>query len=283
MTTAVIASVIIPWTNTMLGFRLHHQSVQTVQALYFLTQRRNLLFEPGDLGLRHRFPLAAASMLGNLDILEKALLTTRFCNQRRAGIEYPAITSDVINSVKAARRLTTAERVERALLHFNQQVRVGETIEFAYDSDIGQEDAFRLMAITESLNLDELVAFLQMMEQMGLLVDATQAIGLYHFTSTAPGWLKIDDLITRLPSTSQTFVAMWFNDATHAAYTDGIEPAIRDSGYRAVRIDKKEHNNKIDDEIIAEIRRSKFLVADFTCEKEKVRGAAPFRSAVALQ
>jgi hypothetical protein len=249
----------------MLGFRLHHQSVQTVQALYFLTQRRNLLFEPGDLGLRHRFPLAAASMLGNLDILEKALLTTRFCNQRRAGIEYPAITSDVINSVKAARRLTTAERVERALLHFNQQVRVGETIEFAYDSDIGQEDAFRLMAITESLNLDELVAF------------------LYHFTSTAPGWLKIDDLITRLPSTSQTFVAMWFNDATHAAYTDGIEPAIRDSGYRAVRIDKKEHNNKIDDEIIAEIRRSKFLVADFTCEKEKVRGAAPFRSAVALQ
>jgi hypothetical protein len=65
---------------------------------------------------------------------------------------------------------------------------------------------------------------------------------------------------------------MWFNDVTHAAYNDGIELAIRDSGYRALRIDKKEHNNKIDDEIIAEIRRSKFLVADFTCEKEKVRG-----------
>ena len=31
-----------------------------------------------------------------------------------------------------------------------------------------------------------------------------------------------------------------------------------------VRIDQKERLNKIDDEIIAEIRRSRFLVADFT-------------------
>jgi hypothetical protein len=35
-------------------------------------------------------------------------------------------------------------------------------------------------------------------------------------------------------------------------------PAIRDSGYEPMRIDRKEHINKIDDEIIAEIRRSCF-------------------------
>jgi len=173
-------------------------------------------------------------------------------------------------------------RVERALLHFNQQVRVGEIIEFSMDSDTGQEDAFSLMAITESQNLDELIAFLQMMEQMSLLSNTTEAMELYQFTPSASGWLKIDDLVTRLPSTSQAFVAMWFSDATQAAYTDGIEPAIRDSGYRAVRIDKKEHNNKIDDEIIAEIRRSKFLVGDFTCEKEKVRGGVYFEAGFAM-
>jgi nucleoside 2-deoxyribosyltransferase len=49
-----------------------------------------------------------------------------------------------------------------------------------------------------------------------------------------------------------------------------------------VRIDKKEHSNKIDDEIIAEIRRSKFLVADFTCEKEKVRGGVYFEAGFAM-
>ena len=58
---------------------------------------------------------------------------------------------------------------------------------------------------------------------------------------------------------------MWFDDEVKSAYDDGIEPAIRDAGYAAIRIDRKDFLNKIDDEIIAEIRRSRFLVCDFTC------------------
>src|SRR5437667_7715601 len=46
----------------LLVLGLHHLSVQSVQALYLLTQRRNLLVEPGDLGLRHRFPLAIGAV-----------------------------------------------------------------------------------------------------------------------------------------------------------------------------------------------------------------------------
>ena len=46
----------------------------------------------------------------------------------------------------------------------------------------------------------------------------------------------------------------------------GIEPGIRDAGYKPSRIDRKGHTNKIDDEIIAEIRRSRFVVCDVTCE-----------------
>src|SRR5437016_12790666 len=41
---------------------LHHLSVQSVQALYLLAQRRNLLVEPVDLGLRHRFPLTIGAV-----------------------------------------------------------------------------------------------------------------------------------------------------------------------------------------------------------------------------
>lgn len=58
---------------------------------------------------------------------------------------------------------------------------------------------------------------------------------------------------------------MWFNESMNEAFDDGIDPGIRDAGYEPLRIDRKEHNNKIDDEIIAEIRRSRFVVADFTC------------------
>lgn len=40
-------------------------------------------------------------------------------------------------------------------------------------------------------------------------------------------------------------------------------PGIEDAGYEARRIDEKEHDDK--DEIIAEIGRSRFAVADFAC------------------
>ena len=59
---------------------------------------------------------------------------------------------------------------------------------------------------------------------------------------------------------------MWFDPSMEHIYTDGIYPAIEEAGYLPVRIDKKEHNNKIDDEIIAEIKKAKFVVADFTSE-----------------
>ena len=57
---------------------------------------------------------------------------------------------------------------------------------------------------------------------------------------------------------------------------------MRASGFRPLRIDRKEHVNKIDDEIIAEIRRSRFLVADFTCHPGSPRGGVYFEAGFAL-
>ncbi len=65
---------------------------------------------------------------------------------------------------------------------------------------------------------------------------------------------------------------MWFGDKVNDLYDQGIKPAIEATGYTPMRIDKKPHANKIDDEIIAEIRRSRFLVADFTHGKDGARG-----------
>src|SRR5258708_13038247 len=43
-------------------FSLHHLGVQCIEALYLLAQRRNLLVEPRDLGLRYRFSLTIAAI-----------------------------------------------------------------------------------------------------------------------------------------------------------------------------------------------------------------------------
>lgn len=83
------------------------------------------------------------------------------------------------------------------------------------------------------------------------------------------------------PLSDQAFVAMWFDDSMSAAYTKGIEKAVEDAGYKPLRIDSVEHNGKIDDRIIAEIRRSRFVVVDFTSEKDKPRGGVYYEAGFA--
>ena len=88
-------------------------------------------------------------------------------------------------------------------------------------------------------------------------------------------------------SQRQAFVAMWFDDIMNDAYDQGMRPAIEDAGYTAMRIDLKNHINKIDDEIVAEIRRSRFLIADYTQHKREARGGVywedGFASALGLK
>jgi len=74
---------------------------------------------------------------------------------------------------------------------------------------------------------------------------------------------------------------MWFDESMKAAYEEGIEPAILEAGYEPLRIDRKEHINRIDDEIIAGIRRSRFLVADFTQGEPGARGGVYYEAGFA--
>jgi hypothetical protein len=99
---------------------------------------------------------------------------------------------------------------------------------------------------------------------------------------TFQGWTYIEKQRAERIASVQAFVAMWFDPSMEDIYRRGIEPAIRDSGYSPMRIDQKEHVNKIDDEIIAEIRRSRFLVADFTSLPEKPRGGVYFEAGLAF-
>jgi hypothetical protein len=63
---------------------------------------------------------------------------------------------------------------------------------------------------------------------------------------------------------------MWLNDSMKSVYDKGLSLGIRNAGFSPMLIPEKEHANKIDDEIIAEIRRSAFIVADFTGQRQNV-------------
>jgi hypothetical protein len=92
----------------------------------------------------------------------------------------------------------------------------------------------------------------------------------------AKAHILYEEMIDKRATSSQAFVAMWFDPSMDDVYESGFSAAIAASGYSPLRIDRKEHDRKIDDQIIAEIRRSAFVVADFTGHRGGVYYEAGF-------
>jgi hypothetical protein len=95
---------------------------------------------------------------------------------------------------------------------------------------------------------------------------------------TPHGWDAVERLREKRTDSRIGFVAMSFQPEFNELYEKGISEGIRLAGYQPLRIDRTEHNNRIDDEILASIKRSRFLVADFTSH----RGGIYFEAGYAL-
>src|SRR3954447_16222413 len=100
----------------LLVLGLHHLSVQSVQALYLLAQRCNLLIEPGDLGLRYRFPLA----IGAVELREiagYALVNLRQTALHLGLGEIPIPRVDGLELTAVDRNARFAEQLKTAAQH----------------------------------------------------------------------------------------------------------------------------------------------------------------------
>jgi hypothetical protein len=108
--------------------------------------------------------------------------------------------------------------------------------------------------------------FLRELENQGWISSCSDSNSweFWTFTITAKCWEMIDNLQQSTIDSKRVFVAMWFDKSMDDYYRDGIKKAIEEAGYVPVRIDLKDFNEKICDEIIAEIRRAKFMIADYS-------------------
>jgi nucleoside 2-deoxyribosyltransferase len=202
--------------------------------------------------------------LSSLSIKSKAKLTTWIVDQHRFGETAPMITSQTLDHLQDQRALTYRQKVDRFFLMLRKyNVGLGTHIRiFGVQNE--QTERWRSLASawTEVAHSSELSDLIVALKDEGLLREDPSN----NLRPTAMGLERLDNLSLSPGETDQAFVAMWFSSSLDDAYTYGFEAAVRDNGYRPMRIDKKEHANKIDDETIAEIRRSRFLIADFTCE-----------------
>ena len=144
----------------------------------------------------------------------------------------------------------------------------------------GQENEFDSAndySIVCAKNYQEANFYLDSLVEQGLATREQSFTGsrLPRFKVTANGWKELDRINQSGAESSNAFIAMWF-DKDRDPFEQAISAAVRDAGYLPVRVDKIEHVNHVDDEIIAQIRNSKFLISDFTGQRHGVYFEAGF-------
>ena len=100
---------------------------------------------------------------------------------------------------------------------------------------------------------------------------------------TPKGWKRVNKVENRtVKENSKTvFIAMWIDSSTKNP-KQSIEKAVRNAGYEPLRIDDKKHINKIDDEILSEIEKARFIVCDLTsAATDKPRSSVYFEAGYA--
>ena len=188
--------------------------------------------------------------------------------------EIPEIDGDQLKRIATMPIPSPLERADRILIHIlRHQKSLNEVIINSSSLD--------LQAISYSKNLGELNHLVKLLVDQGFLATSPLIGQIYSITSQ--GYKKYEELHALGAASTQAFVAMWFDDSMQDAYEKGFEVGILKAGYDPVRIDGIEHAGKIDDRIIAEIRRSKFLVADFTGHRGGVYFEAGFAFGLNLQ
>ena len=207
-------------------------------------------------------------------------------DQREAGEYWPRITPGMIEEAHKKEALGTADRAARLL-----RCLYGETKQLS-DYVSLSEIRPQCLAWSESTDWGDIVELLKFLEGRGCVRGQMTFGQGGHYQVTTEGHILIEKAQAKLereragpehPETesAQVFVAMWLDEEMNNAYADGIRPAIKKAGYRPFMIAEEEFIDKIDERIMSELERSKFVVADFTHGSEGARGSVYYEAGYA--
>jgi len=207
-----------------------------------------------------------ASMSSGVGEEKRAKLSGWIRDQNSAGTT-PEINSYIYKRIISRPIPSVADRAKRLLI----EAAHGQT-ELGARFNITEP---RFLAATYSSNENDLYFLMRLLEQRDLIEHSASG-GVADISPE--GYIELDNILRHPSDSLQGFIAMWFDSSLDDAYTDGFQKGVIDTGYNPVRIDRVEHINRIDDEIIAQINASRFVVADFTGH----RGGVYFEAGYAL-
>lgn len=180
---------------------------------------------------------------------------TRNASERGQELELLASTvDDLLGS--AAEKRTPHDVLDPLLMRIHDKA--NEALEYVRVPDID----YPLFFLPSARHLRD---YLALLSDLGLveraLLTDPKDMGA---RLTLAGWQRVADLRKIGKSSNKAFVAMSFAKDLDEVYAIGIQPALTETGWLAVRMDRVEHNDRIDDRIVADIRSSGLVIADFT-------------------
>jgi len=209
---------------------------------------------------QHTLTSTASKTLGELSKLQSVKISGWLRDNPGA-----TITQEALPFLESLQMPSLGQKAERILRYLANEYPVPGEQAFVHRTD-------EIKGVAWIVDDNELHFLLSdyLLHEVGFLNDNGLKI-------SPKGWAYLESLRRGNPESKTAFVAMWFHESVTAAWL-AMANGIRSAGYDALRIDQKQHNNKIDDEIVAGIRRSKFLVADFTGH----RGGVYFEAGLAM-
>lgn len=200
----------------------------------------------------------------------RAKLTTMLIEMRRQGEDWPMVSTRLVEEAANAPDIPIHERANRLLVFLGEKTeKLGQVVQPLH-SHLRPLEELQLEALARSESVDETeVSYLEdYLHKRGFISgDPGQPV------ITVEGYARIAELTASNTDSAQAFVAMWFDDSMNEVYSDAILPAIEAAGYRPFRVDQSNSLDRIEDQVIAEIRRSKFIVADVSHGQGGARGS----------
>lgn len=207
----------------------------------------------------------AKAMIGSEDFTvdDRLRLTSWLVSQRSQGDKCPEISSNTVNHTKLLHKLSFIKREIKLLECLN-------SIQSSIDSGIVVKQpwvdfrVFKMAAWSESETPREVDYLLLSLKERDMISYKKPSNMEWVILIKPEGYYYLDESKRNITLSEQAFIAMWFNDKLKDARDKGIKLGITDAGYSPYIVDEDQFLENIDDKIIAEIRRSRFLVADFT-------------------
>jgi hypothetical protein len=190
---------------------------------------------------------------------------------------------DLNHILSQFRPLDPIEKMDYALINLERSSNkyVGEKL------TVNARDDYPLYYCQEPA---ELIAICALLFEKGFTFVSDPKNPQNLLSITAKGYQRLREIQKPNKDSRNCFVAMWYTPEMDEVFQKAIKPAIEfidpketNPLFRAVKIDNIEHLNDINDEIIAQIRRSRFMVCDLTGYRGGVYFEAGFAYGLGLE